>query len=1796
MKKYTVIILSICLINASLPAQAIADMFLAPPGLSEAPTISHQEFVDRLFADGEILADFLEMLYENYTELYTLLIERFELQQEIKRLGEKKPKAVRPGTQAEFAFIRERRKIIESSRSLTRALSLELQNKIKAIDELLRKTRSQVQKFRQVHIQSKVLDWYEAYRGTMFDLIVYVDECNKSETLSPDVLKTCRDRVGKTINNVLYERMLLLEPQGHNNTVTGRVSIKREKGKILVSTVYHVKKPGIQAGYERKVKKVSYDFLWDALNASYRETESETKEMAWLIELMHEIEGIAEDLEAYEIDPSLMSDETHAAIERRITGIIHKLEQARVDEKIFAKKVLQSIVRIFKIRKIKVIRSLLSKVQTLCLIRRSNVERMVANVQSGRIRGLRDMAKDRNEEIRTKKVDVVIKHLNRGTDEWALKTLRGLMRMKWLEEPEYKGLRNILKDAEQKILQLPELQKTDPPKYASHLASIRDTLAIVHERADLSDILINFMEDYREVYDQWLFGKKPEFTSPREVFESVFNEYLVLSDRIKSKRGRAAACDMVGKNRHAFWTRFYQAAFISRKNPAFQAVSDMWLIQHIQQLNKLPKNIRKILQINDDNADSYFQCGLHERKVIPQALIVHYKLNAENQELFAGAILEPRDSSAPPKTTSVVSAIIGWLSFLLISAQQVLGFQDDKIMTVQSALKKEWSWDKIAIVTGLFSFCGALIYLVLQGKIFPNARRKAELVHSLREFADLLAPEARDIVLNPDLNPHDFSNNINNPIRIRNHVPPTIVIKGKTAEDIIDAMGLKLDYPEDRRVRTIVFSSGKYSNALTILIGSQKKHFRRILRDKMALGRVFYREQEDPSRHRRIGDELIKDCFYLAQAADKTNPYWSGSLDDGACTIIVAKKGADKEKVIGKWAVSLALAGILGKEYCALPGIGMSSVDTSLVADQVFETAIVQYLENPLRERKLLPGIITVIKKWKTLHTKGKLAHSIVNVIQKWKEANAETKLLEGIMERCSWDDLNKYNINLGISLPAAGRLIEDSQIAGLHTELQAVSAVTVFEAIAASKPLQEKLYGKKLQNFKVHLQGFGHMGSAVGDVLSSKAVNLPSMDIVGIDDGSGSIYNSKGVSSRKISRMRQKILAGETINFTKEFKPDQGLVPPSDTRQTILSSENRADVFVNATRFDYLTMDMLSTLHEAGVHVLIDMCETNVSKEMREFLHNHDMLFIPSIFMTGTDSYIAMMQIYHEYWGGKDQRETRYLLHYIMDVMHERASVYIDILLKKLIKSKYRLSVTGYMQEQVKHIREHQEELYTDLENHVFPEIQSYIVDHLKIPKSREEIKKAALLLERYVSRHKKLHKAHFRDVKSVLEQIVSFMKSGISFKYALMHASIRFAARKILYEEKEPYDYLVQLEEADSPNERVIAAHHLATQGIADDAIIRVLLEVKKTDKNPQVRTTCLRALSVLGLKAEVPKKQKETIIESALLSLRDSDDNVRYAARRALHHLGFSGDHADAQIAGLRQTSEKIMAEPLDIQIKNLRLGECHAQIAALFDFKYDLNQAQEYYKKAQTYYHQSKIGGPLTYDIQLRRARIMVREGDFKHAIEEFLRLIDPVEVGRLFDLKKFEHAAVLKDDIDVAKFMSLETRREALIDIFKLFFNYYRIAIDMGNGLEEILKVIDEMDDFNNPTLSRKEKISLIKSMLPIDYTDPNFKLLAVYGTEIYHDPNDKSARRIKEAVKYMLVNRLLVTRSGEEIEKSAVSKILYSKREPFRRLKKSDRQEIIEMLEILDIIADSSNSSVMMTDSPLEFRARASSH
>ncbi|MBL7085286.1 MAG: YdcF family protein, partial [Candidatus Omnitrophica bacterium] len=641
-----------------------------------------QELTDRryreaLLKDEPIVKDYMEMLFKMNLELYTLAYERMaiegsieDLQKELAKVAERK---IKKSLKAKIKV----RKIKKNLRAKIKRRKRKLTRKKRAITRLRKRAEKEIDEFKKVKYRGPAIKRYENYRGKAKRHFQSALSLMLKEKIDPETIETFRKVMGRAINNIKRDREWLLERRLARKRRAMRVRVKRKAGKIIVVTGYYVKRKGAKTP-TLVPEKVPHDYLWDALRARDHEIDSEAKNMRWLTpvldgipDIRQGIRDIRDGLLPYEKTPWLLPDQDLRDVRRSLSNVLKELKGVKVEEKRFSRIALGAAVRLLNIRKIDTVRGLLKMVVRLFEVRRNSVEDMMENIKQGRLQALRDMARRRNRDIR-RRADRIPRLLQSGKNQKALGELRGLKSLKWMQEPEYAGLDSIQR-----------LCVRNVESSRINMDLITSTMNIVKTRVDNADTLCDFREDFRDLYELWLLGRRPDLRTELDVLKFTYQEYISKSDRIRGRPGREKSCERVRRAPRAFWSRFYQAANIAFRideptgkkdkkgkpirifNPTFQAVSDMILIQLIPDLNSIIKTLKKketykvkgekekrikkparihtvslLKELLKPDKKNFIQFTIEERRAVEKTLAKDYGLVGRELRLFNSSILK----------------------------------------------------------------------------------------------------------------------------------------------------------------------------------------------------------------------------------------------------------------------------------------------------------------------------------------------------------------------------------------------------------------------------------------------------------------------------------------------------------------------------------------------------------------------------------------------------------------------------------------------------------------------------------------------------------------------------------------------------------------------------------------------------------------------------------------------------------------------------------------------------------------------------------------------------------------------------------------------------------------------------------------------------------------------------------------------------------------------------------------------------------------------------------------------------
>ncbi|MBD3271731.1 MAG: hypothetical protein GF384_04235, partial [Elusimicrobia bacterium] len=702
-------------------------------------------------------------------------------------------------------------------------------------------------------------------------------------------------------------------------------------------------------------------------------------------------------------------------------------------------------------------------------------------------------------------------------------------------------------------------------------------------------------------------------------------------------------------------------------------------------------------------------------------------------------------------------------------------------------------------------------------------------------------------------------------------------------------------------------------------------------------------------------------------------------------------------------------------------------------------------------------------------------------------------------------------------------------------------------------------------------------LGSAICEVISNTP-ELQALHVVGIVNSSGGIYEPNGIKRIHLSAIRDSILSGKRLDIPQEFEYHPGLKSP-ENRFDVL--EEPIHIVVNCATYDVLDDTLLRRL---GSRIIIDMAQSMITESMWKYCQDQEMLMIHSAMTTWVDAFIAISQIVNGIYGVSDINRKRHLAAEIDDEIRERATVLMYDLME-LLMSDFDRSVTKTIYEKIQKNRHEFNELLLYVEDvlHTVPDIRDVAVQAHNEKQSRAASKQLKRFAESLPARapHKLLCS------RNILLNTAGYMRTGCLFSCAIKRALMDEVNIINMFEQK-PLDYYIQKLSSKKSIERVVAAHHLGNLGFVDEKIIHDLCStIQQQGEDYQVLTSCLRALGRLGIKG-IPDEFRPAVIPVLLKELSDPIDIVRFTARWALQAVGFQDAEVMQQIRLLRkQIREKEKEISRKTQFKEKisdrqgiyrTIGQLYSQVATLYDYQYRLKEARTFYNRAVENYWKSDEGGMLVLETQLRIGRILLQEGKTVQGVKELLHLVDPEKIAQLVYQKPEREISI--QDIESGQTFSRfsqGTRCQAAYSFFCLYRDPHgaKILADMFESISNIYQ--DRMQNliFKNAT-TKNEKIemlvSLINDLVPVDFDDPHLPLLAVYGTELFRDPESRSA---KDTINYLLTHRLLVDEWGKRKPDRDIIKLITeipARPGPLSRLSSDEKTQMLNLLRLLKII------------------------
>ncbi|MFH1379976.1 MAG: hypothetical protein ABII23_06835 [bacterium] len=762
------------------------------------------------------------------------------------------------------------------------------------------------------------------------------------------------------------------------------------------------------------------------------------------------------------------------------------------------------------------------------------------------------------------------------------------------------------------------------------------------------------------------------------------------------------------------------------------------------------------------------------------------------------------------------------------------------------------------------------------------------IADAVEQFATLL-PKKEGKKIN--IGKYIVSHNAEHPQWDKNKIPVTVVFDG----ELIDALGGFNYHFKGRRVASIEYCVDDDSEALTVVFGSKRNLSQKLVSRTRSAGGVLFRDVADTPNYETARNRLFNDCIALAESYDSINTFWEVPFNGERTIILPKKKGLDKTAVAEKLASSRYCADILGFISCSMPDLGFGPKYTTHMTDTVISLALDGYIET--NKQDISPD---------------------------------EIRILRDIQDRKDWNALYERNIDLGIFLPASGKPFLDAHKIGFKTDMRASSAMAVIEEVFTNEVLCKNYFGTKPNTIDVVIGGYGEVGSAVCEALLYKAPpGMPEIRIVGLFNSSGGVYVREGIPKEKLFMLKQETQNGKHINIPEAFRENDRIeVVDKGHTEEILGK--KAHLYINSTRYDYLNLERLQ---KVGARIILDITETEMSPEMRQYCYTQVLLaddvqksasrilFLNSILAAGVDAYSALEQMLHHYYGEYDERDTVYKVNHFNDEIQMRTALNVYDLFEAFTEHDCKFSISGAVYERIIQLRKQQDRLLKRMERL----IPSRLVKRLQEASSCEEIRSAGEELRKFIQGDSRLARPKYQHERNVLENTASYMKAfeNVDFELSLMHTSLREARNILLYTDKTSQEYLAKLKKG-HPVERAVAARNLANMGAADEQVLETLLfkavsqdvlDEKDTpgagderESDFRVRASCIRAIGIIGRKGFSPEF-KERIINTLLSCLTDSSDNVRYWARWAIEVIGFDRVEVQRKIRDLKKEIDRV-----------------------------------------------------------------------------------------------------------------------------------------------------------------------------------------------------------------------------------------------------------------------------------------------
>ncbi|MFA5336830.1 MAG: 4-alpha-glucanotransferase, partial [Candidatus Omnitrophota bacterium] len=883
----------------------------------------------------------------------------------------------------------------------------------------------------------------------------------------------------------------------------------------------------------------------------------------------------------------------------------------------------------------------------------------------------------------------------------------------------------------------------------------------------------------------------------------------------------------------------------------------------------------------------------------------------------------------------------------------------------------------------------------------------------------------------------------------------------------------------------------------------------------------------------------------------------------GAATVIVAGKLNSegerlikKDRILRKWAQSLAKARILGWEYVVTTDLGTTEYDMLSISDSAFgvymdllkegniieeyareEAEKCQYANNLEREKNIRMSV-----EW-------------INEILHWKR----------------WNELPPELLTkIGVVLPAAGCPEELGGYPPFRWRLGAASLLSAIRVIRwwaefspKSKDARPYLNLPQSPNpLRITIDGFGDTSRTI---LRSLIREDSDIQIVGVNRVGAGIYKPSGLDKPKLLRLIQRQETGDWIfslpkayvNAGENLVTEDLLYQPADI--IILADRRRPRNSIDVERIN------ASVVMEAVPGVL-------TSNEIR-LLAKRGVFYISSLFLNLGILFAAREEILHRL-SIKERMHVKDMRTHVLSGIEDLAQA---LVFEELDRCEASDSVAATVKawevgiEIAERIRRNELVFWLAFSETLGK--YGLTLNDLNRPDVSWEVSIRRLGIKEFLV--------------PVFHRVYTTLVEGRNHTMAWITGIFEIARQRVIYD-KDSYKRLIAaLDSRKTEIEEELAAYHGNRLSCKEAA--PYLLAALKRPTGHRLRRKCARALGAILIASEDEVLNRRIVggelfddpAEGSpgglLLALNDFNEDVVEWASWSVSLSGVNlYDYIQyLEIEVAKSLSEKMASTPKGDVLFRMqeRIAEVYKMIAAAYNHiseeepsrgnrnKYSelKGQARAYWRLAQKHYQlaESQIGpGALTCQVTI--ARSQHEEGEIEAAISTYLDLIYPISAARIMGGVELGRAA----SMELVEFCR-ETRASAIEGVLNIYSRHELEAnILAARAVNEIVHHINS--DFKGAT--PQEKISALldccRAKLGV-FGMPHLALFAFYGVDMGERTDYENLARV---IRNAFISRCLFDKEGNLFSEGRRKEFILSSQPPFNTLNFYQRNFIADEL------------------------------